>query len=811
MSYEPLHHKYRPQTFAELVGQEAIATTLTNALRQQRIAPAYLFTGARGTGKTSSARILAKSLNCIRSDVPTEQPCGVCDVCRAIANGSALDVIEIDAASNTGVDNIRELIERAQFAPVQCRYKVYVLDEVHMLTSQSFNALLKTLEEPPDRVVFVLATTDPQRVLPTIISRCQRFDFRRIPLESMVQHLSAIAANENIQITPDAVQLIAQISQGGLRDAESLLDQLSLLEGGVTVERVWDLVGAVPERDLLALVEAIAQNNPSTVLDQARHLMNRGREPLIVLQNLASFYRDLLIAKTAPDRGDLVAITPPTWKQMCEFVRALDTVVILEGQKYLRSAEVQIKNTTQPRLWLEVTLLGLLPARLNLPAAAIAPSAEPRSTITQSPLPVATSTPQVQPVQPAIARSSQNGATPPDLVASLKDLLSQVVSQQNLSPSNLSVETFAAAIATALLQDVDFRQTLGSLLTTLQPVASRTPTVAKTEPTLTEPASQPGVAVSSAQPRQQAAPIQQESAIDQSVELPQAPDPATSKPEPSHESLVTSSQGLETSVNQVNQEVAAPQAPEFAESSAPVSSASEARSLATDLETLWRQVLSQIELRGTQALLGQQCCLLAFDRKQAKVGVRSQPLFRLAQRSLPMLEEAFQKALGYPVKASLVVATEAELELVAKGELPSGAQATPPPVVPSALLNYAAPSPKNSPTGPSPVSSPQPQPVHSASPNGKGPYAATEGSQPQTVEPGEPVSAEAALEALSGQNLGWQEEDEITKAAKRLADFFGGKVVDSEDDWSATTHSPTEVASSSTWDDSETEEDDVPF
>ncbi|HEY9620734.1 MAG TPA: DNA polymerase III subunit gamma/tau, partial [Crinalium sp.] len=265
MTYEPLHHKYRPQTFAELVGQGAIAQTLSNALRQQRIAPAYLFTGARGTGKTSSARIFAKSLNCQAGDVPTDAPCGMCEVCRAIARGSALDVIEIDAASNTGVDNIRELIERAQFAPVQCRYKVYIVDEVHMLSTAAFNALLKTLEEPPDRVVFVLATTDPQRVLPTIISRCQRFDFRRIPLDEMVAHLGVIASKEAIEIASDAVQLVAQISQGGLRDAESLLDQLSLLQGQITVERVWDLVGAVPERDLLQLVQAIAQDDPALV------------------------------------------------------------------------------------------------------------------------------------------------------------------------------------------------------------------------------------------------------------------------------------------------------------------------------------------------------------------------------------------------------------------------------------------------------------------------------------------------------------------------------------------------------------------
>jgi DNA polymerase III subunit gamma/tau len=380
MSYQPLHHKYRPQTFAQLVGQEAIATTLTQALEQQRIPPAYLFTGARGTGKTSSARIMAKSLNCLQSDVPTANPCGKCEVCRAIVNGSALDVIEIDAASNTGVDNIRELIERAQFAPVQCRYKVYAIDECHMLSTAAFNALLKTLEEPPDRVVFILATTDPQRVLPTIISRCQRFDFRRIPLADMVQHLQAIARQEQIAIADDAITLIGQISQGGLRDAESLLDQLSLSATPVIAETVWELVGAVPERDLLALLEAIAANAPEAVLDHTRRLLDRGREPLIVLQNLASFYRDLLIAKTSPQRGDLVALTPPTWQKLCEFAQGFDLPAILWGQQQLRSSEAQLKHTTQPRLWLEVTLMGVLPVAIAPSPSTSLPVAQSRQT-----------------------------------------------------------------------------------------------------------------------------------------------------------------------------------------------------------------------------------------------------------------------------------------------------------------------------------------------------------------------------------------------------------------------------------------------
>jgi DNA polymerase-3 subunit gamma/tau len=285
----------------------------------------------------------------------------MCEVCRGIANGSALDVIEIDAASNTGVDNIREIIERSQFAPVQCRYKVYAIDECHMLSTAAFNALLKTLEEPPPHVVFVLATTDPQRVLPTIISRCQRFDFRRIPLEAMVQHLQAIATQEQIQITDEAITLVAQLSQGGLRDAESLLDQLSLLSGSVTVESVWDLVGAVAEPDLLALLEAIAHHNAEQLLDRTRQLLERGREPLTILQNLASCYRDLLIAKIAPHRHDLVACTPTTWQAMCHLVQQWEIATILQGQKDLKASEVQIKTSTQPRLWLEVTLLGLLP------------------------------------------------------------------------------------------------------------------------------------------------------------------------------------------------------------------------------------------------------------------------------------------------------------------------------------------------------------------------------------------------------------------------------------------------------------------
>ncbi|WP_445173488.1 DNA polymerase III subunit gamma/tau [Microcoleus sp.] len=444
MTYEPLHHKYRPQTFAELVGQEAIAQTLTSAILQERIAPAYLFTGPRGTGKTSSARIFAKSLNCISTVAPTPKPCGKCNVCQEIARGSTLDVIEIDAASNTGVDNIRDLIERSQFSPVQCRYKVYVIDEVHMLSTQAFNALLKTLEEPPDRVVFVLATTDPQRVLPTIISRCQKFDFRRIPLDSMIAHLHKIAQLENINIASDAVQMIAQLAQGGLRDAESLLDQLSLFPGQVTVEKVWNLVGAVPENDLMDLLQAIKNDNPTALIDMTRHLMDRGREPLIVLQSLASFYRDLLIASSAPKRSDLVALTSATWEKLCNFARDWNAELILAGQKHLQTHEVQIKNTTQPRLWLEVTLLGLLPSAIRTQPQ---PTAEPGRNIAQSSPNLGSQIPQIE--QPPAAKPqnppptsqpvvNRTEITPPAAIPA--PVPTAETNQTNYSPTNSADE-----------------------------------------------------------------------------------------------------------------------------------------------------------------------------------------------------------------------------------------------------------------------------------------------------------------------------------------------------------------------------------
>ena len=442
MAYEPLHHRYRPQRFDQLVGQAPIARTLSNAIRLKRIAPAYLFTGPRGTGKTSSARILARSLNCISTSEPTAEPCGQCEACVAITAGNALDVIEIDAASNTGVDNIRELIERSRFAPVQLRWKVYVVDECHMLSTAAFNALLKTLEEPPPRVVFVLATTDPQRVLPTIVSRCQRFDFCRIPLAELVQHLGWISQQEQIAIAPDALRLVAQFAQGGLRDGESLLDQLSLLPPPIEAAAVWDLMGAVPEQEALALGTALANGEPLPLLEVTRQLFDRGHEPNAILEALTTLLRDLLVAVLASDRQALTTISPASWEKAASLAQQFGRDRLLNLLRDLKGAEAQLRHSSQPRLTLEVLLAGLLAETRQGPAAvAPAPVLQPPSThadrsgTRQRSLPSPPASPTSAPAQTAARQPTAGKAEELDklwqtILAQLKLPSTQAVLQQ---------------------------------------------------------------------------------------------------------------------------------------------------------------------------------------------------------------------------------------------------------------------------------------------------------------------------------------------------------------------------------------------
>ena len=295
--YIPLYRKYRPQRLDEIVGQEHIKKALSNAIAMDKISHAYLFTGPRGTGKTSTARIFAKSLNCVNG--PTITPCGECENCRDITNSVPMDVIEIDAASNRKVEDAQNILEKVMYAPVNSRYKIYIIDEVHMLSSTAFNALLKTLEEPPKNVIFILATTEVHKVLDTIKSRCQRFDFRRITTHDIVKHLRKISDAEQINITDDALNTIAKNSAGGMRDSLALLDQLSVLgaQEAITTDDINSLLGRISFDVLAEISNAIVSSKPDEAVEILEKIYNSGNEPVQILQNLLDYLKNLLIVK----------------------------------------------------------------------------------------------------------------------------------------------------------------------------------------------------------------------------------------------------------------------------------------------------------------------------------------------------------------------------------------------------------------------------------------------------------------------------------------------------------------------------------
>ncbi len=368
-AYQPLYLKHRPQSLTDLVGQQAVTRTLTNAIEHNRLTHAYLFTGPRGTGKTSSARILAKSLNCHATEGPTATPCQRCSSCLEIKSGNSPAVFEIDAASNNSVDDARTLIERAPLVAVGSRFKVYIIDECHMLTKEAFNALLKTIEDPPKGVVFILATTEEHKVLPTIVSRCQRLMFRLARLEDLTAHLQSVAQKEGIEIEASALQFIARRSGGGLRDALGLLDQASLLSSPgkpVTMPELLGLLGALHEDVLLKISAAVQARNGQELLSAVAALLDEGREPAVIAQELSRHFLNLIKASYMSGGADATAVTSDVvlgsapyiqgvTEQAPHFDRA-ELAIILQK---LDELEQTCRRTSQPAMHLEIGMISI--------------------------------------------------------------------------------------------------------------------------------------------------------------------------------------------------------------------------------------------------------------------------------------------------------------------------------------------------------------------------------------------------------------------------------------------------------------------
>lgn len=355
MAYVALYRQWRPQDFDALVGQKAVKTTLKNALASGKIAHAYLFSGPRGTGKTSMARILAKALNCEQG--PTAEPCGQCGNCQRIVQGTSLDVIEIDAASNTSVDNIRDLREQVAFTPAESRYKVYIIDEVHMLSTGAFNALLKTLEEPPAHAVFILATTDPQKVPATIQSRCQRFEFRRVTVDEIAEHLAMVAAGSGIEADADALRLIAIQAEGGMRDALSLLDQCGVMAKRVTVATVREVLGIVGREALHELTEAIGRRQLPQALATLNLLLEQGKDVKQVLTELIEYLRALVLYMAVPDYEEIYLTD--TKEALAELAPLFGRDRLLAAEERLHSAIQELRGSMRPRITAELCLLDL--------------------------------------------------------------------------------------------------------------------------------------------------------------------------------------------------------------------------------------------------------------------------------------------------------------------------------------------------------------------------------------------------------------------------------------------------------------------
>lgn len=352
--------KYRPQQIENLIGQEFITTTLKNALTTNRIAPAYLFAGPRGTGKTSTARILAKSLNCLSVEQPTVEPCGECSSCRSIERSNSIDVTEIDAASHNGVNNARELVELSHLAPSQVRYKIFIIDEAHGLTNAAQNALLKLIEEPPARTIFILCTTELHKVLPTIVSRCQLFNFKSLSQTAVVKHLDRIATTEKIDITAEAIDAIAKSSLGSLRDSLQLLSQLQVLQQQITLDVVVEAVGGISPQELWKLMVNLVKEDVLNVLLIARNLIQTGKSPESILKDLLNTHRDLLLIKATQKDCKSLILSNLEYAKLRQLANKADRHGIERNLEQLQKREQQLRFSINNAVWLETCLLNMM-------------------------------------------------------------------------------------------------------------------------------------------------------------------------------------------------------------------------------------------------------------------------------------------------------------------------------------------------------------------------------------------------------------------------------------------------------------------
>ncbi|WP_041140289.1 DNA polymerase III subunit gamma/tau [Beduini massiliensis] len=355
MAYKALYRSYRPQNFEELAGQQHIVKTLKNAVKQNKIAHAYLFCGPRGTGKTTVAKILAKAINCT-CDNKENIPCDECENCISIMNGTHPDIVEIDAASNNGVDEVRDLIEKVKYAPIEGKYKVYIIDEVHMMSTGAFNALLKTLEEPPAHVVFVLATTEPHKILPTIISRCQRFDFSKINDHSIVERLETVLEGENIQCEREALELIASLADGGMRDALSILEQCLAYSSHLTVKDINEIYGIVSATQKLSFLKSLMNKDIPVILNRIEEMFQTGIDVKRLTTDLIDILKDIIIYKNTQDKNCLFVLKQEEIEGIVPYITAEETFTYID---ILIQADQQYKFASNAKLYFELAMLKI--------------------------------------------------------------------------------------------------------------------------------------------------------------------------------------------------------------------------------------------------------------------------------------------------------------------------------------------------------------------------------------------------------------------------------------------------------------------